>query len=982
MKHSVAIYALALTFTLFLAGNLPAATFVVTNTNDSGPGSLRQAILSVTGNSADDEINFDPSVFNTPRTITLTSGEFPILFESETGPVYGVTLNGPGAHLLTISGNNQSRLFSMEWRTKLTINGVKLTGGNGVGASPAGYPNYGGAILASLATGLTIRNCLISGNSAPKGGALFAMTELVVENSAIIDNTATLDAGGVYTSNAKFVNTTFRGNTAGGDGGAVYVGYRGSIEFTNSVVVANFAVRGGGVASDSYYMNTGAIYPRNSIIARNITTGPEASDMQDVHYISYSRNIVDNVCCNIRPPTSDLVNIDPKLDWNMKTNSVGVPYFALKADSPAVDNGDNCVINTTANGGCVAVPAAQDIRGVTRPQNGDGNGNALVDIGVFEISETEYALIPGKPDLSTSDDTGISSTDNITRSRNLNMQVGNLIIGETVRVYRNGTLIQTFTATATSTTISDLNLPADGNFSYHLTQTSSGAESLAGSALDVTVDNTRPGSTLYQPGFQPDPTRDTSIRFVIGFTEPIFGLTNSDISLASSTAGVSGATVSVAQAYPAYIIYVYNLTTDGQVIATMAENLVTDAAGNQNTTSTYMDNSVTLDRTSPTVTINQAAGQADPATGTINFTAIFSEAVTGFNHWSISLTGSTADVSAVTITITGTGPTYNVAIGNIRSSGIVRASIPSGRVIDQVGFNNPASTSTDNTVTFTYTGIRTPFDYDGDGKSDVSVFRPSDNNWYLQQSSAGLSIQGFGLSTDVLTPADYDGDGKTDLGIFRPSTGTWWYKSSINGGYFAGQWGASGDVPLPGDFDGDGKADFVFYRPSDSTWYRLGSTGIYSPIAFGTAGDIPLVADMDGDGKTDPTVYRPSMGTWWYASSANGGYYAIQWGTATVIPVAGDFDGDGKADPAYFRPSDGVWSVLYSGTGYTTYTSTSWGLAGDRPVAGDYDGDGRTDLAVYRPSNSMWFVVRSTQGFYSANFGIGGDRPTPAAFVP
>jgi uncharacterized delta-60 repeat protein len=284
--------------------------------------------------------------------------------------------------------------------------------------------------------------------------------------------------------------------------------------------------------------------------------------------------------------------------------------------------------------------------------------------------------------------------------------------------------------------------------------------------------------------------------------------------------------------------------------------------------------------------------------------------------------------------------------------------------------------------TFKFGFNQTDFDFDGDGRSDVGVFRPSEGNWYLSQSLNGFSSQNFGLPGDVITPGDYDGDNKTDLSVFRPSTGVWWYKSTINNGYYAVSWGQAGDIPLAEDFNGDGRSDFVIFRPANSTWYRLGSNGQYAPIVFGTAGDIPLVADMNGDGKADPTIYRPSTGTWWYANSINGLFYAIQWGTATDIPVPGDYDGDGSTDPAYFRPSNGAWYILLSGTNYTTSTATAWGTAGDRPTPADYDGDGKTDLAIYRPSNGMWFALRSTSGFFSQQFGLVGDKAVENAFLP
>lgn len=108
-----------------------------------------------------------------------------------------------------------------------------------------------------------------------------------------------------------------------------------------------------------------------------------------------------------------------------------------------------------------------------------------------------------------------------------------------------------------------------------------------------------------------------------------------------------------------------------------------------------------FDRTGPTVTINQAGGQADPTPLLpINFTVVFNESVTGFTGSAISLAGSTADVSAASINVTGSGTTYNVVVGNVLSNGVVQASVTANAVQDSAGNGSAASTSTDNTVTF------------------------------------------------------------------------------------------------------------------------------------------------------------------------------------------------------------------------------------------------------------------------------------------
>lgn len=281
------------------------------------------------------------------------------------------------------------------------------------------------------------------------------------------------------------------------------------------------------------------------------------------------------------------------------------------------------------------------------------------------------------------------------------------------------------------------------------------------------------------------------------------------------------------------------------------------------------------------------------------------------------------------------------------------------------------------------TVIRTKFDYDGDGRSDVSVFRPSENKWFILRSSDSAIVQQiFGLAGDIPTPADYDGDGKTDMGIFRPSTGVWWYAASNqNNAFRAVQYGQNGDIPRPADFDADGKADYIVFRPSENKWYRLGSGngGNYS-VEFGNAGDKPVIGDFDGDGKADMAIYRPSTGTWWYSASSQAGLgRAVQFGISTDIPVPADFDGDGTTDFAVYRPSDGVWHILESSTG--RYFAYQFGISEDKPVAADYDGDGKADGAVFRPSNGSWYILRSTAGFFGVQWGSANDIPSQNSFI-
>jgi uncharacterized delta-60 repeat protein len=275
------------------------------------------------------------------------------------------------------------------------------------------------------------------------------------------------------------------------------------------------------------------------------------------------------------------------------------------------------------------------------------------------------------------------------------------------------------------------------------------------------------------------------------------------------------------------------------------------------------------------------------------------------------------------------------------------------------------------------------FDFDGDGRDDVSVFRPSENRWYVFRSSDNqVAQQVFALAGDVPVPADYDGDGKTDFAIYRPSTGAWWYLSSINGTQAFAQWGGeSGDIPRPSDFDGDGKADFVIFRSNNNFWYRISSAnGTVSNVPFGLTGDKPVTGDFDGDGKSDVAIYRPSTGDWWWQSSVDNVQRATRWGISTDIPAPADYDGDGKTDFAVYRASTGVWYIINSSNG--SFTIMNFGISEDKPVAADYDGDGKSDIAVFRPSTGIWYLMRSTAGFTAQQFGIGSDIPTENAFVP
>jgi subtilisin-like proprotein convertase family protein len=311
--------------------------------------------------------------------------------------------------------------------------------------------------------------------------------------------------------------------------------------------------------------------------------------------------------------------------------------------------------------------------------------------------------------------------------------------------------------------------------------------------------------------------------------------------------------------------------------------------------------------------------------------------------------GDTGTVTAANLTILTMGDPFGQHIVDFNGDGKTDWTVardtgggPSGQVTWFTQYNGPAGGQTD--VWGIATDEFTPGDYDGDNKTDVSIWRSGVAGvaaWYTLQSSNGaLRFETFGQAGDDSSViGDYNGDGKDDIAVYRPGANPgdpsfWFWRTAVNGTFFGVQWGQNGDFPGPGDYDGDGKNDFVIQRNGgggQARFWRLYATGASDTLVFGYPTDIIVPGDYDGDGKTDIALVR------------------------TGTPVLN-------------------WIVLPSSGG--SYTQTPFGdTSTDFLVQGDYDGDGRTDIAVWRSNSGFFYVNRSTGGLQEFDWGQYGDYP-------
>jgi predicted outer membrane repeat protein len=318
------------------------SALTVTNTSDSGAGSLRDAVSNA---NSGDKIVFSLPL---PATIILTTGEIAIS--------QSLTIAGPGANVMAVSGSNSSRVFRVGVGAEVSISGLGIFRGSA--------PNvFGGAIFSEGA--LSVTNCDFSSNTSGSGGAIaaqspgsLAATGCTFENNSAVDN-----GGAILASGAPFkaANSTFTENLAN-NGGAIYVDDQTIC--VNCTFFRNVATPSGG---GGIFVNQGALNLQNSIIA--LSRGGDCMLFPGATIGTNSHNLIQDGSC------SPMLSGDPMLGPLLFSGGP-TATLALLAGSPAMDAGDDGVLGSP-------LFLTTDQRGAGFPRK----SGAHVDIGAFEFQE-------------------------------------------------------------------------------------------------------------------------------------------------------------------------------------------------------------------------------------------------------------------------------------------------------------------------------------------------------------------------------------------------------------------------------------------------------------------------------------------------------------------------------------------------------------------------------------------------------------------
>lgn len=919
---------------------------VVQNTNDSGAGSLRQAILDACPGST---ITFASPLFETTQTITLTSGQL-VLDKN-------LTIQGTGANKLTISGNNASRIFQVNEDITASISGLTITGGNGVGALNNGYGgglysqgrltvlncvitgntttgsfSGGGGIYhyrnhrSPFAGWLTVTNSLITNNTAKNGGGITAIGgTLTLTGSTVANNSADLRAftrgGGIQIEDGdgSITNSTISGNHAdnsgGYSGGGIYA-YETGLTLTATTITGNTA--NGTASAGGVFNDESTVTVKNTLIAGNTGTNTATADVSSVNsgaFTSQGYNLIgDGTGGSGFTGTADQVGttanpLNPMLG-PLADNGGPTPTHALLAGSPAIDKGTSALINLMrpqlnlpANGSNLTT----DQRGLPRPKDNPNIPNADdgADIGAFEVQNSPPTLtvvpLTRAAGSVTASFTIAQVGDAQTPAGNLTVQLDDStsasLNGVTVSnlVNNNGTITAQVALTCAATSATFTLKVTDGDAA---STTAPWTVTVAANTPPVLSYGNQAFPVGTTPSFNPATATDNGAitNFALQSIMPVTGLA---LTVNPTTGQVQVTNATSAQTYTVVIVATDNCGAPTPATFTITlpcpasaltpailPNGVQGTAYNATVTAmppgTRYSYAVTTNTLPPGLTLNSATG-----------------AITG--------TPTAPGNYAFTITATGWGTcrkpqNYNVLItGTCVTITLNPATLPGGTV--GTVYNQP----------LTATGGPGPYSYAvtqgalpggltlNSSTGELSGTPAAGGTFAFRVTTTGaggcqgsrnylMNIVCGTLSFSPATLPNATRNVQYSQQVTVSPAGT--YSFSLLLGQLPNGFTLH---PATGLISGVTNQTGTFNFTVKALGGTCQSTKAYTLVVSANLAALAQLADYDGDRQSDPVLWSASDGMWQIIESSNQQANKQSWGTAGDISLLGDYDGDGKS---------------------------------------------------------------------------------------